>query len=166
MQVVSGVTGPMLSLARRNLPDLSATARRRLKWFDWHAAHALEAIITIDGDQRIVTFNPAAERMFRCPAAEAVGRPLDALIPERFRAPHDGHVRTFASSGARVRAMSARLPVRGLRADGEEFPLEASLVRFTTAGQTRFGAIPPGYYGAVPGRGGTARERGTVPGHL
>jgi transposase InsO family protein len=39
MQVVSGVTGPMLSLARRNLPDLSATARRRLKWFDWHAAH-------------------------------------------------------------------------------------------------------------------------------
>jgi PAS domain-containing protein len=47
---------------------------------------AMDAIITVDEDQRIVLFNAAAEEMFRCPADRAIGQPLDCLIPERFRA--------------------------------------------------------------------------------
>lgn len=39
VRIVSGVTGPMLSLARRELAELSPEARRRLKWIDWHRAH-------------------------------------------------------------------------------------------------------------------------------
>lgn len=39
MRIVSGVTGPMLSLARRDLHELSPEARRRLKWIDWHQEH-------------------------------------------------------------------------------------------------------------------------------
>ena len=42
---------------------------------------AMDAIISVDAGQRIVLFNAAAERMFRCSAAEALGQPLDRFIP-------------------------------------------------------------------------------------
>ena len=51
-------------------------------------ASAMDAIITVDEDQRVVLFNAAAEKMFRCQAAEALGASLDRFIPERFRAAH------------------------------------------------------------------------------
>lgn len=43
---------------------------------------AMDAIITVDGDERIVLFNQAAEEMFRCPGHAAVGRPLTQFIPD------------------------------------------------------------------------------------
>ena len=49
---------------------------------------AMDAIITVDEEQRIVLFNHAAELMFRCAAAEALGQPLDRFIPARFHAAH------------------------------------------------------------------------------
>ncbi|KAA0273964.1 MAG: PAS domain S-box protein [Chloroflexi bacterium] len=44
---------------------------------------AMDAMISLDEDQRIILFNPAAESMFGCPAAEAMGQPLDRFIPEQ-----------------------------------------------------------------------------------
>ena len=61
---------------------------------------AMDAIITVDEGQRIVLFNPAAEQMFQCPAAHALGHPLDQLIPERFRSAHTQHVRKFGETRA------------------------------------------------------------------
>src|SRR5690606_28968157 len=46
---------------------------------------AMDAIITVDSQQRVVLFNAAAERMFRCPADQALGSPLDRFIPARYR---------------------------------------------------------------------------------
>src|SRR3954447_20895822 len=54
---------------------------------------AMDAIISIDDTQRIVMFNPAAERMFRCPASEAIGDRLERFIPVRFRDEHPSSVR-------------------------------------------------------------------------
>jgi two-component system sensor histidine kinase UhpB len=52
---------------------------------------AMEAIITIDETQRVVLFNPMAERLFGCKSDDVMGAPLERLIPERYRKPHHGH---------------------------------------------------------------------------
>ena len=49
---------------------------------------AMDAIITVDVDQRILLFNSAAEQLFGCPAAEALGQPIARFIPQRFHAAH------------------------------------------------------------------------------
>lgn len=98
-------------------------------------ASALEAIISIDSEHRIVFFNPAAERMFGWPAAEAIGQPLERLIPERFRVMHQAHVRKFADSGATQRLMGVPLEVYGRRLNGEEFPVDAAISQGNCDGQ-------------------------------
>ncbi len=90
---------------------------------------ALEAIVTVDGQQRIVMINPAAQRMFGCTAAEALGQDLSRFIPAAHRARHAEHVRRFNASGVLELPMGARGTVFGLRANGEVFPAEASISR-------------------------------------
>ncbi|SAK60470.1 multi-sensor signal transduction histidine kinase [Caballeronia temeraria] len=86
-----------------------------------------DAIITIDAAQRILLFNPMAERVFGCAASEAIGGPLSRFIPERYRAAHEHQVRQFGSTGVSDRRMGPQRVLYGLRADGEEFPIEASI---------------------------------------
>ena len=88
---------------------------------------AMDAIITIDEQQDILLFNPAAEQAFRCTSTQAIGAPLSRFMPARFRAAHAGHVERFGSTGASDRQMGNQRDLFGLRADGEEFPLEASI---------------------------------------
>ncbi len=88
---------------------------------------ATEPIITIDEHQRIVMFNPAAERVFLCGADKAIGANLAMLIPERFRATHARHVDRFRETGISDRQMGLGGPLWGLRSNGEEFPMEASI---------------------------------------
>jgi PAS domain S-box-containing protein len=104
-------------------------------------ASAMDAIITVDGDQRIVEFNAAAEQMFRCPAADALGHPLDRFLPARFRAAHREHLRTFGRTGTTTRRMGALGVVYGQRADGEEFPIEAAISQSLVGGQPFLTAI-------------------------
>ena len=87
----------------------------------------MDAIITIDVDQRILHFNRGAERIFGYPAAEAIGAPLAMLLPERFRGSHGAMVRGFAGTPEPARPMADRRELFGLRRDGTEFPAEASI---------------------------------------
>jgi PAS domain S-box-containing protein len=98
---------------------------------------AAEAIVTIDESQRIVMINPAAQRMFGCTAAEALGSELTRFIPLRYRGAHAGHVRRFEASGLMEWSMGERLPVTGLRASGEEFAAAITITRVDVA--PRFG---------------------------
>jgi PAS domain S-box-containing protein len=102
---------------------------------------AMDAIISVDNGQKIVLFNAAAERMFRCPATDAVGQQLDRFIPQRFREHHRQHVEGFAKTGVTSRSMRSLGALSGLRADGEEFPIEASISQVEVAGQKLFTVI-------------------------
>ena len=88
---------------------------------------AMDAIITVDAAQNVIMFNVAAEQIFRCPRREALGRSLDRFIPARFRAAHRDHVQQFARTGDTSRKMGDITTLWGLRSDGEEFPIEASI---------------------------------------
>ncbi len=104
-------------------------------------ASAMDAIIAIDDAQRIVLFNHAAEVVFRCPANDALGQPLDRFIPTRLREAHRQHIQRFGKSGATMRRMGRLDPLCGLRADGEEFPIEASISHAEVGGKRVFTVI-------------------------
>jgi PAS domain S-box-containing protein len=96
-------------------------------------ASMAEGIVSIDETLRIVLFNPAAEQIFGRSREEMNGQPLGALIPERFRAQHDEHIRRFAATGQTSRAMGRYGLIYGLRASGEEFPIEATISQAGTS---------------------------------
>jgi PAS domain S-box-containing protein len=102
---------------------------------------AMDAIITVDAEQRVTLFNAAAEQMFGCRAAEAIGQPLDRFIPQRFRRAHREHVERFGQTHVTRRRMAALGNIYGLRANGEEFPAEASISHLTVGGQKFFTVI-------------------------
>ncbi|MCB0196702.1 MAG: PAS domain S-box protein [Anaerolineae bacterium] len=102
---------------------------------------AMDAIITVDDNQRIVLFNPAAETMFGLPASEALGQPLARFIPPRFRQAHRQHLKVFAQTGVTSRRMGELGEVSGLRADGSAFPIEASISQGQIQGQKLLTAI-------------------------
>lgn len=102
---------------------------------------AMDAIISVDSEQRIVLFNTAAERMFRCTAAEALGQPLDRFLPPQHRAAHRTHVQAFGETGVSSRQMGHLGALHAVRSDGEEFPIEASISQGTVAGRKLFTAI-------------------------
>src|SRR3954449_10902269 len=90
---------------------------------------AREAIVTADASGHIVDFNPAAERMFDLSAADALGASLTTLMPERFHAAHEAGLRRFLETRD-PKVIGQTVELAGRRADGEEFPLELSLVAF------------------------------------
>jgi PAS domain S-box-containing protein len=99
---------------------------------------AMDAIITVDEDQRVVLFNEAAERMFGCRAADALGQPFNRFIPERFRGAHTELVRRFGETGGASRAMRS---LTALRADGTEFPIEAAISKVEVGGRKLYTLI-------------------------
>jgi len=102
---------------------------------------AMDSIITIDDQQRIVLFNAAAERMFRCAAAEVVGQSIERFIPRRFHQAHSGHIRKFEETGVTNRTMGALGPLWAQRASGEEFQIEASISQIEVGGKKLFTVI-------------------------
>ncbi|NUQ01607.1 MAG: PAS domain S-box protein [Armatimonadetes bacterium] len=104
-------------------------------------ASAMDAIISVDERHRIVLFNRAAEEMLRCPATAALGEPLNRFIPERYREQHTDHVQRFGETGVTNRAMGRLRELTGLRDDGTEFPIEASISQVRVGGQRLFTVI-------------------------
>jgi PAS domain S-box-containing protein len=100
-----------------------------------------DAIICVDGSQRIIFFNEGAESIFGYTVDEIIGKPLEHLIPERFRATHAAHVRRFGHSEVRARRMGERGQILGLRKNGEEFPAEAAISHLGTEPNTIYSVV-------------------------
>ena len=92
-----------------------------------------DAIIAVDQHQTIIYANPSAHRLFGIAANQLPGRPLEQLIPPRFRGAHQAFMLRFAAEPAPARLMGERARIIGLTATGEEIPLEASIAKITTA---------------------------------
>lgn len=127
-----------LAAARATNEQLEARVRVRLGGI---VSSAMDAIISVDSSQTIVLFNAAAEAMFRCTEEEVLGQPLDRFIPERFRVAHQRHVEGFGQTGVTSRSMRSLGSLNGVRADGEEFPIEASISQTVEAGQKIYTVI-------------------------
>jgi len=87
-----------------------------------------DAIISTDAGGFISAFNAGAERIFGHSRERMLGQPLDRLMPERFRDIHSVYLQQFAASPVTRRKMSLG-PVKGLRADGQEIDLDATLTK-------------------------------------
>ncbi|HSB70554.1 MAG TPA: ATP-binding protein [Candidatus Methylomirabilis sp.] len=123
---------------RKRADEALRTSEERLTAI---VANAMDAIITVDEDQRVVLFNAAAERIFCCPAVDAIGKPLDRFIPKRFRQIYRSHMDAYGATGRTARTMGSPGRLCGLRANGEEFPLEATISQASTRGQQLYTVI-------------------------
>ncbi len=94
---------------------------------------AMDAIITVDASQRIVLYNRAAEKIFGWGSDEILGQPLGKLMPERFRTAHGSYMQRFGTTGVTSRRMGDNSVIYGRRANGEEFPMDASISQLDTA---------------------------------
>ena len=99
---------------------------------------AMDAIIATDSEQNIVLFNTAAEKMFGCATGEAIGTPVGRFIPEP---EHKAHIRRFGESEGASRSLASRGILWGLRASGEEFPIETSISHLEVNGQQLFTVV-------------------------
>lgn len=102
---------------------------------------AADAILTANAQQIIVAANESAATLFRCAHADLIGASLERLIPVRFHEAHRRDVEAFGSGDDRARHMGRTKQVVGLRADGEEFPLEASISHLETGGERLYTVI-------------------------
>jgi PAS domain S-box-containing protein len=137
------VIGTVIAVTRRRTTDarLRSELREGEARLDAVVQSAMDAIITVDAEQRIVLFNAAAERMFGVDPRQAIGAPLERFVPERFRAAHRDHVARFGRTGETARRMGRQQALWALRADGSEFPIEASISHAAVAGQQLFTVI-------------------------
>ena len=90
---------------------------------------AMDAIITIDAQQKVVMFNRAASEMFGLPAPQALGHPLDEFIPAELLERHRAGMKAFTESGRERVAIGQGRRLYGMRTNGERFPFEAAISR-------------------------------------
>ncbi len=95
---------------------------------------ASEGIIVVDESQHIVSSNVAADNMFGYEKGELKGKPLNTLIPTRYKAGHPAHFRDFLEHSEK-RQMGHGRDLYGVKKNGEEFPVEAGLNPFQLEGE-------------------------------
>ena len=100
---------------------------------------SVDAIITTDSNDLILTWNKGAELIFGY-GPEIIGNPVTIIIPEKYRKAHVEGVRRFLKTGIK-HIIDKKMELEALRKDGTEFPVELSLSTWETPSGTYFGAI-------------------------
>jgi PAS domain S-box-containing protein len=99
-----------------------------------------DAVVTADAAGLVITWNPAAEKVFGYSEDEVLGQALTLLMPEQFRASHDAGIERVVRTGE-TKVMGQALPLTGLHKDGHEFPIELSLATWIMDGDRYFSGI-------------------------
>lgn len=112
---------------------LDADCRDGGEFFRRIVMESADAVVAVDRDQKLVLFSPAAEKLFGYSRDEIIGKPLDTLLPHRYRSGHAAKVNEFHSKGSPARYMGDRKShLVGLNADGTESMLGATIVTVPT----------------------------------
>jgi PAS domain S-box-containing protein len=120
---------PMMLAVVRDMTDRRAAeeiVRRSRRMFEMFYEQSPDAIIAVDEIGKINRVNAPAEALFGLPRERMLGKPIELLIPERFRERHVAH-RSGYMKNARVRPMGTGLDLWAQRADGSEFPVDIML---------------------------------------
>ncbi|MBU4528030.1 sensor domain-containing diguanylate cyclase [Hoeflea sp.] len=112
---------------------LDAEGESSCSFFRQIVMESADAVVAVTPDQRVVLFSPAAEKLFGYSRDEMIGKPLDKLLPQRYRSDHAAKVEEFHSKGTSARYMGDRKShLSGLRKDGTELLLGATILTVTT----------------------------------
>lgn len=103
-------------------------------------ASAADAIILADSMSTIISWNKGAEKIFTYSAEEAVGQPLEIIIPQSFRNSHNHGMQRFLTS-KRSKVIGKTVELKGLKKDGSEIPIELSLSSWTINDDVYFSGI-------------------------
>lgn len=99
---------------------------------------ALDCIVSIDHEGRVIEFNPAAERTFGYKRADVLGKLMaELIIPPHLRQQHYAGMRRYLETGE-ARVLGKRLTLEAMRADGTTFPVELAIVRVPLPGNAVF----------------------------
>jgi PAS domain S-box-containing protein len=124
MATLGSQIGQLVERRRAEALALEATHNQRAT-----VEAALDCIITIDDQGRVLAFNPAAERTFGYTAEQAIGREMaELIVPPSLRQRHrEGFARCVKVGGGAL--LGKRVEITGMRADGSEFPVELTITR-------------------------------------
>src|SRR2546426_2988587 len=104
-------------------------------------AHALDAVITIDIQGRITSWNPQAERLFGWAQAEVLGRLLsETIIPPTYREAHERGLARFRATGEGP-VLGRRIELTALHRNGTEFPVELAITPMRSGKTVLFSAF-------------------------
>src|SRR4051794_2614031 len=99
---------------------------------------ALDCVVTMDAEGRVVEFNPAAERTFGFTQDEAAGREMaELIVPDGLRELHRRGLRRYLAEGD-PRILDRRIEIEAQRAGGERFPVELTITRIDVGGAPMF----------------------------
>lgn len=121
---------------KKTLSNLLIKADARFKAI---VMSAHDGILSINTNEKILFANEAAHTIFG--TNELVGKQLNVLIPKKYRSKHSDYVHNFRNSEIRSRPMYIRSSVMGLKANGNEIPLEVTIAKIDTAGDTELIAV-------------------------
>jgi len=150
--ILAALIGCGLMLLRARVRPLAArivsselAAREALDEVAAIVGSVADGLVTADLSSRILTANPAAERMFGYPAGGLVGRDFNDLLPKEFHAPKAGgldiYVRGEGRRGEVGQSAGQSIELVGRRNDGSEFPIELSMETIERADGRRYVAV-------------------------
>jgi PAS domain S-box-containing protein len=135
----NGSAGPAVRATMRTVLDTNRGAEGTT--FEQLIDTLPDGVVVATPSGQIVAVNRQLCALSGHPRSELVDAPIESLIPNRVRAQHVALRSAYVAEGAPTRAMSDRLDIVLLRADGFELPVDVSLSTFGTGGEQHIVAV-------------------------
>jgi len=101
---------------------------------------AADAIISIDSEGIILSWNKAAQQIFGYTSSEMINSNLNRILPEQHKNNHQNGLKRL-KSGGKAKLLGKTVEIQGLRKDGTEFPIELSLTSWASEKQKHYTGI-------------------------